>query len=84
MINVGLHVEIAEERNEGEHVNDERIVHPEREIAPRPNSVDAQNHRARELDHLQDGQVLLPPQVLRHLWSEYGQAVIRVHQDVDG
>lgn len=33
--------------------------------------------------HLDDGQVLLPPQVLLDLGSTGGQAIIQVHQDVD-
>lgn len=34
--------------------------------------------------HLNDGQVLLPPQVLLDLGSTGGQAVVQVHQDVNG
>lgn len=33
--------------------------------------------------HLDDGQILLPPQVLLDLRSAGGQAVIQIHQDMD-
>lgn len=32
---------------------------------------------------LQDGQVLLPPQVFVHVWSQGGQSVVCVHQNVN-
>jgi len=35
-----------------------------------------------ELDHLEHSQVFLPPEVLLHLWSNSGQHVVRVHNDV--
>lgn len=33
--------------------------------------------------HLDDGQILLPPQVFLDLRSTGGQAIIQIHQDVD-
>lgn len=32
---------------------------------------------------LQDGQVTLPPQVPAHPWSQAGQGVVAIHEDVD-
>lgn len=37
-----------------------------------------------ELNHLQDGQISFPPQVFAHLGSERGEAVVAVHDGVDG
>ena len=36
-----------------------------------------------ELNHLEQGQMLLPPQVLLEPWAERCQQVVRVHDDVD-
>lgn len=40
-------------------------------------------HDGNELDHLEDGQVLFPPQVLLHLWPHGGKHVISVHHNVN-
>ena len=36
-----------------------------------------------ELDHLERGQILLPPEVLLHLRPQGGQQVVKVHDRVD-
>ena len=41
------------------------------------------SHDADELDHLQRGHVLLPPDVLLVLRAHGGQHVVRVHEDVN-
>lgn len=41
------------------------------------------HHHKDKLDHLQYGQVLLPPQIFLHFWSHGGQHVVRVHDDVN-
>ena len=43
-------------------------------------SVDDEDHK---LDHLELGQVPLPPQVGLDTWPQGGQEVIRVHHHVD-
>ena len=40
------------------------------------------NHDPNELNHLQGGHVLLPPDVLLVLWAHGGQHVVSVHEDV--
>ena len=81
--NVGFGIEVSEEHDEGDHVYDEGVLHPKREVASRLDAVDAEDQGSSELDQLEDGQVLLPPEVLGHLGSEGRQAVVRVHQYVD-
>lgn len=39
-------------------------------------------HHKDELDHLENGQVLLPPEVLLNLWSHGSQHVVSVHGNV--
>lgn len=36
-----------------------------------------------ELDQLNGGKMLLPPQIFLHVWSHRGAHVVRVHDDVD-
>jgi len=36
-----------------------------------------------ELDHLELGQILLPPEVRLHLWTEGCQEVVEVHGNMD-
>jgi len=40
-------------------------------------------HDSQELQHLQGGQVLLPPQVFLYVGAQGGQQVVRVHYYVD-
>ena len=44
--------------------------------------VDEEGEVDCELDDLDEGQVLLPPQVLLVFWPEAGQVVVGVHDDV--
>ena len=45
--------------------------------------MESVNHNPDELDHLEGGHVLLPPDVLLVLRSHRGQHVVGVHEDVD-
>lgn len=63
---VGFGVEIPKQDDEGEHVDHEGILHPEGEVASRSNAVDPENQGSRELDQLEDRQVLLPPEIFTH------------------
>lgn len=45
--------------------------------------MESVNHDGDELDHLENGQVFLPPQIFLVLWSECGKHVISVHDDVN-
>lgn len=44
--------------------------------------LERMDHNQHELDHLDDGEVLLPPKVFLHRWTHGGQHVVRVHDDV--
>lgn len=48
--NVGFHVEVSEEDDEGDHVDDEDVVHPQRKLAASPDAVDTEDQGAGELD----------------------------------
>lgn len=48
-----------------------------------PYQLKAVCHDRHELDHLDRGHVLFPPDVLLVLWSQGGHQIIGVHQDVD-
>lgn len=61
---IGFGVEVSKQNDERDHVDNESVLHPEREIATRSYAVDAQNQSGRELNELEDRQVLLPPEVL--------------------
>lgn len=41
-------------------------------------------HSKRETYHLNNGQVFLPPEEFLDLGSESGQAIVSIHQDMDG
>lgn len=66
LCDVGFGVEVSEQNDEGDHVDDEGVLHPERKVASRADAVDAQNQSGRELNELEDRQVLLPPEVFGH------------------
>lgn len=50
LFDVSLNVEVAKENDERHHVHDQGVLHPEGEIAPRSDAVDAHNESSRELD----------------------------------
>lgn len=53
-----------------------------RVVAVDEEQLEGVHHDGDELDHLERGQVLLPPQVLLELRSHCGEQVVRVHDDV--
>lgn len=81
--NVGFGVEVTEEDDERDHVNDEGVLHPEREVAAVLDAVYPEDEGAGELYQLEDGQVLLPPEELGDLGTQGRQSVVRVHEHVD-
>jgi hypothetical protein len=80
---VSLGIEVPEEYNEGDHVNNESVLHPKRKVAAGLDAVDTKNQSSRKLDQLEDGQVLFPPEVFGYGRSKRRQPVIRVHEHVD-
>lgn len=70
-----------EEEHDGVHSDppDERL----RVVAVDEEQLERVHHDGDKLDHLQGGEVLLPPEVLLELGSEGGEQVVRVHHDVD-
>lgn len=70
-----------EEEHDGVHSDppDERL----RVVAVDEEQLERVHHDGDKLDHLQGGEVLLPPQVLLELGSEGREQVVRVHHDVD-
>lgn len=77
-----LFVELFEQEEKHDRVHadppDERF----RIVAIDEQQLERVNHDGQELDHLQRGQVLLPPQVLLDGRAERGQQIVRVHDDV--
>lgn len=70
-----------EEEHDGVHSDppDERL----RVVAVDEEQLERVHHDCHKLDHLQGGEVLLPPEVLLELGSEGGEQVVRVHHNVD-
>lgn len=79
---VCLHVEIAEQHQERDHVADEQIVHPQREFAVIVKGDTRRGHGDGELDQLDHGQIALPPQILGDRRSHGGQCIVQVHYHV--
>jgi len=52
-------------------------------IALDEEQLEGVNHDGDELQHLESGQVLLPPEEWLHLWTHRCQKIIHVHHDVD-
>lgn len=44
--------------------------------------LERMQHDQHKLDHLQQRQIFLPPQILLHFGSHCGQHIVRVHDDV--
>jgi len=70
-----------EEEHNGVHADppDESL----RVVAVDEEQLERVQHDGQELQHLQGGQVLLPPQVFLHVGAQGGQQVVRVHDYVD-
>lgn len=47
---VGFHIEVPEKNDEGDHVDDEDVVHPQGKFTAGPDAVDPQDQSASELD----------------------------------
>lgn len=54
-----------------------------RVVAVDEQQLEGVHHDSDKLDHLQGGEVPLPPEVLLELGSEGREQVVRVHHDVD-
>lgn len=79
---VSLNVEVCEESNQGNHVSDLEVQPPEREGAWPDNPAAGLDDCQHKLDQLPLSDVLFPPEVGTH-GRDRGQAVVRVHEDVD-
>ncbi len=79
-----LDVEVEEEAEEDDHEGggDERELPRVAAVADAEDDHAALDEDHGELDHLEGGQVLLPPEVLLHVWAQGGQEVVGVHDDV--
>jgi hypothetical protein len=53
-----------------------------REIAIDKYQLERMDYNAKKLKHLQASQVLLPPQILLHLWAQHTKKIIAVHDQV--
>lgn len=49
-LNVGLRVKVAKQHDERDHVADQGVVHPQRELTAGHDSVDSEHQGDRELD----------------------------------
>lgn len=78
-LHVGLCVKVTEQQDERDHVADQCVMHPERKLASRNDSIDAEHHGHGELNQLKDCQVFLPPEVFVHVRSYRSQTVVRIH-----
>lgn len=47
---VSLRIEVAEENDKGNHVDDQGVLHPHREVAVRPDTVNAEDEGHSELN----------------------------------
>uniref|UniRef100_A0A8W7P978 Uncharacterized protein n=1 Tax=Anopheles coluzzii TaxID=1518534 RepID=A0A8W7P978_ANOCL len=55
-LHVGLCVKVTEQQDERDHVADQCVMHPERKLASRNDSIDAEHHGHGELNQLKDCQ----------------------------
>lgn len=81
---ISVVVEVSEEDDEGDSVADQSPLHPAGERTASVEGVAGVADGHVELDHLNNGEVFLPPEVLLHLRSQCCQAIVTVHEDVDG
>ena len=80
---VGTHVKLRKEAEEEETVAADVISEGGGIGAFDEHELEGVDHDTDELDHLQRGEVLLPPDVLLVAGSQGGHHVIEVHDDVD-
>lgn len=77
-----LFVEFLEQEEEHDRVHADPPDKRFRVVAVDEQQLERVDHDCQELDHLQCGQVLLPPQILLDGRSQRGQQVVRVHDYV--
>jgi len=78
-----LLVELLEQEEEHHGVHADPPDESLRVVAVDEEQLERVQHDGQELQHLQGGQVLLPPQVFLHVGAQGGQQVVRVHDYVD-
>ena len=82
LVVVGLLVELGEEEEEHDGVHSDPPDKRSRVVALDEEQLEGVGHDADELDHLQRGEMLLPPDVLLVLGAHGGDHVVEVHDDV--
>lgn len=75
-------VELVEQEEEHDGVHSDPPDERSRVVAVDEQQLEGVHHDSDKLDHLQAGEVLLPPEVLLELGSEGREQVVRVHYDV--
>ena len=80
---VGLVVEVTEQEVEKYGVHSDPPDEGTWVIAVDEEQLEGVNHYENELNHLQAGEVLLPPEVGLNSGSKRGQQVVTVHDDVN-
>ena len=86
LVLVLLNVEVEEQAEEEDHEtgrDDGKLPRVAALGAQTEDDDQALGEHGGELDHLEGGEVLLPPEVGLHLGTEGGEEVVRVHQDVN-
>lgn len=83
VLDVGLLVEVGEQEIEHEGVHADPPDESSRVVALGEQQLEGVGHHEHELDHLEGGQVLFPPQEPLVSGAEGGDQVIGVHDDVD-
>ena len=78
-----LLVELVEQEEEHGRVQADPPYERLRVVAVDEEQLERVDHHHHELDHLEDGQVLLPPEVRLQPRAHRCQQVVRVHHDVD-
>lgn len=77
-------VEIGKQEVEKDRMRSDEVGKVDRVIAfVADEQLECVQHHQDELHHLDEGQVLLPPQILLHFGSHGGQHIVGVHQNVD-
>lgn len=84
LIDVSFLVEVWEQAEEADGVTADVVSQSFGVVAVDEEELEGVDHDKAELDHLNGRQVFLPPEKLLVARSEGGEAVIAVHDDVDG
>lgn len=75
-------VELVEQEEEHDGVHSDPPDEGSRVVAVDEQQLEGVHHDCDKLDHLQAGEVFLPPEILLELGSEGCEQVVRVHHDV--